>query len=156
MMMFIFYLNHLTFVCAMCKFQCKSFVLWTHKCLIHIIQTTDLVGPNDSFVIYFFIIPVRIETYDLKDGKRDYSKTVYCIYCKNKYSSKISSHLLNVHPNERRVREVQDLPLKSIFRKLALQKLQKEGNFQHNAEVCICTTHVLWFGISCCNEGINW
>ncbi|XP_060570745.1 uncharacterized protein LOC132729023 [Ruditapes philippinarum] len=78
---------------------------------------------------------IRIETYEAKDGKRNYSRTAYCLYCKNKYISKMSSHLLSVHTDETLVKQIRDLPLRSIARKMELQKLQKEGNYQHNAEV---------------------
>jgi hypothetical protein len=88
-------------------------------------------------MVCLFFIPVRIEAYETREGKRNYSRTSYCLYCKEKYISKISKHLLSAHPNEASVREIRDLPIGSIARKIALQKLQKEGNYQHNVEVSI-------------------
>lgn len=81
-------------------------------------------------------IVVHIETYEKNNGKRNYKKTDYCCFCKHPYGSKISSHILGVHVTESKVIEIQALALKSIERKMALQKLQKEENY-HNLEVGI-------------------
>ncbi|KAK7115637.1 hypothetical protein V1264_001471 [Littorina saxatilis] len=72
------------------------------------------------------------------DGKRNYQKPDYCLFCKGKYTSKISSHLLSVHCEEARVQAVTALPCGSKERKRVLGLLQNEGNHLHNTEVLRC------------------
>lgn len=75
-----------------------------------------------------------------KDGKRNYKRQFFCCFCKNSYRSKISKHILAVHGTEPEVLRIRSLQLKSTERKIALQKLQKEGNYYHNCDVSTCYT----------------
>lgn len=68
-------------------------------------------------------------------GKRNYSKPDYCLYCKNRYTSKISTHYLAVHSTEPKVIAIKELPTGSKERKRLLTLLQNEGNHLHNLEV---------------------
>ncbi|KAJ8315158.1 hypothetical protein KUTeg_007308 [Tegillarca granosa] len=79
--------------------------------------------------------PVKVESYEKKNGKRNYRTLNFCFYCKNQYNSKISKHLMSVHFNEERVQKISNMPVGSVERKMCLQKLQKEGNYDHNAQV---------------------
>ncbi|KAJ8311543.1 hypothetical protein KUTeg_010898 [Tegillarca granosa] len=78
---------------------------------------------------------IHVETYEKINGNRNYKKTDYCCFCKELYDSKILRHILSVHKNESKVKEVQALALYSVERKMALQKLRTEGNYYHNLEV---------------------
>lgn len=81
----------------------------------------------------FFRILVVVPTYEGKDNKRNYSKDDYCFYCKKKFTSKISKHILTVHSEET---EVAQAILKSKNdRTDILYKLQQLGNYQHNTKV---------------------
>lgn len=84
---------------------------------------------------YFYLFSVTVDTYETKNGKRNYSKTDFCLFCNGSYNSKMSKHLLSVHLKEEKVQNVTALPLGSKERKAALQKLQNEGNFNHNVKV---------------------
>jgi hypothetical protein len=42
-------------------------------------------------------------------GKRNYQKPDYCVYCKSKYTSKISAHLMSSHCKEAKVKEIMAL-----------------------------------------------
>ena len=85
---------------------------------------------------------VTIPEYESKDGKRIYPKDDYCLFCERKIKSKISDHYLgNAHELEPRVIEIRLMPLHSDERKLALQNLQIDGNFQHNVKVNINLIH---------------
>ncbi|KAJ8311587.1 hypothetical protein KUTeg_010942 [Tegillarca granosa] len=77
---------------------------------------------------------IHVETYEKINGNRNYKKTDYCCFCKELYDSKILRHILSVHKNESKVKEVQALALYSVERKMALQKLRTEGNYYHNLE----------------------
>ncbi|ESO97595.1 hypothetical protein LOTGIDRAFT_228230 [Lottia gigantea] len=78
---------------------------------------------------------ITVSGYERLNGKRNYSKPDFCLFCKNEYKSKISKHLVAVHGDEARIKEVIDEPIHSMNRKLILLKLQNEGNYQHNVEV---------------------
>ncbi|XP_052812935.1 uncharacterized protein LOC128240355 isoform X3 [Mya arenaria] len=78
---------------------------------------------------------VYVESYKSNDGKRNYSKKSYCYYCKNLYKSKMSKHLFAVHAAEPRVRKISQMEVKSKSKRAELQKLNNEGNFNHNVEV---------------------
>ncbi|XP_078312171.1 uncharacterized protein LOC111134313 isoform X1 [Crassostrea virginica] len=78
---------------------------------------------------------IHVETYEKKEGKRNYQRLSYCCFCKNSYHSKISKHILAVHATEPEVLQISALQLKSTERKIALQKLQKKGNYYHNCDV---------------------
>lgn len=88
--------------------------------------------------VFFFFFAVHVETYEKKEGKRNYQRLSYCCFCKNSYHSKISKHILAVHATEPEVLQISALQLKSTERKIALQKLQKKGNYYHNCDVSIC------------------
>src|SRR5664279_4525405 len=68
------------------------------------------------------------------NGKRVYDKRHYCMYC-DKSSTNLSKHLLNKHKTEDHVQEIMRHPMKSLARKLALEKCRNFGDFHHNCEV---------------------
>ena len=93
---------------------------------------------SSSSTVYeklIFLVTVHVETYESKEGKQNYEKLSYCCFCNNQYKSKISKHILAVHATEPEVLRISKLDLKSQERKISLQKLQKEGNYQHNCQV---------------------
>ena len=70
-----------------------------------------------------------------KEGGRNWSKPDYCLYCKQRYMSKISPHYMAMHSDETRVKEIEAFPSGSKERKRQLLLLQLEGNHNHNLEV---------------------
>jgi hypothetical protein len=64
--------------------------------------------------------------------KNIYDKTQFCTFCGKRNQSKISRHLLTVHKNETKVRDILLLPKQSSQRIKLLQILANEGNFKHN------------------------
>jgi len=91
-----------------------------------------------TFVDFLFgyiccVISVTVATYKTTGGKRNYVKADYCLFCCQKYDSKISKHYMSVHSDQ--IGDILMMPVGSKKRKLALQKLQNEGNFQHNVKV---------------------
>ena len=72
-----------------------------------------------------------------KDGQRNYRKPDYCLYCKTRYNSKISSHYLAVHKDEEKVKRILQWPVGSKERKHRFTLLQNEGNHRHNCQVRI-------------------
>ena len=70
-----------------------------------------------------------------EDGRRNYSKVDYCLFCGRGFAASLRSHLLSSHRNEPRVQEVEEIPLKSKERKHAFMLLRNEGNFLHNTKV---------------------
>ena len=67
--------------------------------------------------------------------KQSYDKFHYCKFCGNKICSKISRHLLTVHSDETAVKEILFLPKRSKERRMRLQRITNEGNFNHNIDV---------------------
>jgi len=67
--------------------------------------------------------------------KQVYDKVNYCTYCMKAISSKISRHLLCVHKEEPKVRDILTLPKKSKARTVKQELLFNEENFKHNLEV---------------------
>lgn len=101
------------------------------------LQIDEQLGTSfATFSLYMFVlISVHVESYEEKNGKRNYSKTAYCLFCHGKYTSKMSKHLFAVHSNEPKVQEIKKLEISSKRRKKELQRLLNEGNFAHNAKV---------------------
>ena len=58
-----------------------------------------------------------------------------CLYCENPYTSRISSHVENIHTDEEKVKEAKLHPKHSRERKTLLREIQNKGNFNHNAKV---------------------
>ena len=86
-------------------------------------------------LLIVFLVSVSIAGDPKSGDKRNYRKPDYCLFCKGRYMSKISSHYLAVHGNEQKVKEVMELPSGSTERKRLLALLQNEGNHVHNCEV---------------------
>ena len=84
-----------------------------------------------------FLFPVTVPVYQKKGEARNYRKDDYCLFCKKKCTSKISSHYENIHFHEERVVHILLLPPGSSERRKEWLRLQHEGNFQHNCEVRI-------------------
>jgi len=79
-----------------------------------------------------------VPTYSEKDdGKRDYKKINYCLYCHRAFTSKISAHYMNIHADEERVRKALLFSKGSADRKKCLLELEHRGNFVHNSKVSI-------------------
>ena len=92
---------------------------------------TMLYCINNQVLSFLFLVTVA----GVCTGKRNFSKPDYCLYCRNRYTSKISSHYLAVHDSETRVKKIKELPLRSKERKRQMLLLQNEGNHLHNCQV---------------------
>ncbi|XP_074652770.1 uncharacterized protein LOC141907100 [Tubulanus polymorphus] len=77
---------------------------------------------------------VTVPTYQSVDGKRDYRKADYCLYCKRVFTSKISSHLCSIHASEPEIIKYH-LIRDPNEKKKHMRLLQNEGNFRHNCKV---------------------
>ena len=64
--------------------------------------------------------------------KRVYDKVHFCTFCKSRIVSNIARHLVTVHVDQTAVTEILMLPKQSQQRKVLLQRLVNDGNFQHN------------------------
>lgn len=104
--------------------------LAVYKCSTKLVQNVGLILK----LIFFFAVTVPV--YRKRGAARNYQKPEYCFFCKKMVKSKISKHYLGVHITEERVQQIVLLPVSSKERKLAMLKLQNDGNFQHNCEVC--------------------
>ena len=88
-------------------------------------------------IIQFYCVSVSIPYYEPKnDGKRNYSKLDHCLFCNKVIKSKVSTHYLNSHTSEEKVRQAKLLP-ESPERNKILLELENRGNYKHNVKV-IC------------------
>ncbi|KAG7472086.1 hypothetical protein MATL_G00104710 [Megalops atlanticus] len=93
--------------------------------------TTEEELPCSSQTINDGIV---VSPYQMKGGKRVYSKRHYCLYCCKPYA-KMARHLEHAHEDKSDVAKALSLPKGSKERKKVLDYIRNRGNFAHNAAV---------------------
>ena len=103
-------------------------------------STTDGgIGVPNSVISSTAAEQPPVEVYTMKKPKSGckqvYDKSNFCIFCEKEIRSKIARHLLTVHKDSPRVKDIMKLEKRSRQRMNALHLLANEGNLKHNAGV---------------------
>ena len=97
------------------------------------------IGVPNSAISYSAADQPPVEVYTMKKPKSGckqvYDKSNFCIFCEKEIHSKIARHLLTVHKDNPRMKDILKLAKRSRQRVNALHLLANEGNLKHNAGV---------------------